>query len=217
MKRDGVVSRIKPLSEIEFDSPWPENEVDFLNVKLTWVRKLKTVIEAAPNERPIQRYLEECPALLGQILSGGHGRWVFPRQRLGSEYEADFLLCEKDSGGYHWKLIELENPHHRPLNGKGSRSGKLAVPLRQIDDWRVWIRANIAYAGDQYKFIDFDAECPAIIVIGRRAMLEDRHQKRYRELSRDPILTVMSYDRLFEQIASAAEGHARLIKRRSQG
>ena len=211
-KASTIISRIRPLAECDGETLWPDNQVDFLNVKLAWVRKLKVVIEEAADEKPIQKYLEQRPALLGQLLGGGHGRWVFPRRKLGTEYEADFVLCERDSGGFHWKLVELENPNHRPLNGKGSRSGKLAVPLRQIDEWRAWLREHVAYARNQYKFTDIDAEFQGIIVIGRRTMLEAKHRQRYRELSRDPLLTVMSYDRLVERIESAAQGHAELLR-----
>jgi hypothetical protein len=200
------------IGEIEKDSPWPNNEVDWLKVKMAWVKKLKTVIDAAADERPIQKYLEEHPDLLGQLLGGGQGRWVFPKPKFGSEFVPDFLLCDRDSDGFHWKAIELENPNYAPLNGKGSQSGKFAIARRQIGDWRTWLWDNIAYARD--KFTDIDGECQSIIIIGRRKMRRPEHQKRYRDLSSDPRLTVMSYDRFFEQIEATADAHVRLAQRR---
>lgn len=57
----------------------------------------------------------------------------------------DFMLCEMDSGGYHWILIELESPTHRSMTKAGEQSAKLTHALRQIRDWRIWLRKNIQW------------------------------------------------------------------------
>jgi hypothetical protein len=70
-------------------------------------------LEAAPGERVMQAYLAANPILLVQHLGGGHGRWVIPQKRLGSEYVTDFVIGDKDSDGRHWQFVELQDPNAR--------------------------------------------------------------------------------------------------------
>jgi hypothetical protein len=197
------------------NSPWPKHGVMWLTVPPSLASELAAIVDRAEDESSIQRFLETHPALIAQLLGGGHGRWVFARHRLGSEHIPDFMLCERDSGGYHWTLIELESPMHRPMTKAGEQSAKLTHALHQIRDWRIWLRKNIQYAHQELGFVDLDLEFKAMVVIGRRSMQKEEHRERYRELS-DAQTTVMSYDRLVDQIRSSCEAHAALFPSRSK-
>lgn len=104
--------------------PWPDNYAEWLLPSVEEINRLadelEKVIREAGDERPVQEFFERNRGLLVQLVRGGHGRWVFPKPRLGSEHVLDFMICEKDSGGYHWHLIELENPNYKALTKKGS-------------------------------------------------------------------------------------------------
>jgi hypothetical protein len=97
-------------------------------------------------------------------------------------------------------MVELESPAVRPLTQAGLPSGKLNQALGQVRDWRSWIRTNIAYAHTQLGFGGLTAESPAIIVIGRRNVLDPGHALKWREMSED-LIKVMTYDRLLETIS----------------
>jgi hypothetical protein len=157
------------------------------------------------DERPIQQFFERNPGLLVQLVQGGHGRWVFPKPKLGSEHIPDFMICEEDSGGYHWHLIELENPNYDALTEQGQPTAKLTHAIQQVNDWRIWLRKNSQYAQHELGYLGLDGEFNAIIVIGRRKDMSSKDQERYRELSRDKI-EIMSYDRLLDRIISLAQG-----------
>jgi hypothetical protein len=193
------------------DSPWPENGVLWLHVDPEVVKEFEAVVETATSEAPIHAFLERNPVLLSQILGGGHGRWIFSKSRLGAEHVPDFMLCEKDSGGYHWTLLELENPHFPPLTQSGEQSAKLTHAIQQVRDWRIWLRKNIQYAQQELGFVDLDSDFQGIVVIGRRRSLNDEHRERYRELSNGRI-TVMSFDRLLDMVRGAAAIHSALIQ-----
>ena len=107
------------------------------------------MIDEAQDERPIQALFEGNPELLVQLLRGGHGRWVFSKPKLGSEHIPDFAICEKDSGGYHWCLVELENPNYDALTRSGQPTAKLTHAMQQIHDWRIWLRRNVQYAQNE--------------------------------------------------------------------
>jgi hypothetical protein len=49
------------------------------------VQRFEDTLEGAKNEHDIQKYLQSNPIVLIQHLGGGHGRYVIPKQRLGSE------------------------------------------------------------------------------------------------------------------------------------
>lgn len=190
--------------------PWPNKFVRWIDPPADLPDRLQEVIDAAQDERPIQKFFEKNPVALAQILRGGHGRWVFPKAKLGSEFVVDFMLCERDSGGYHWWLVELENPTHKALRKDGQQTEKLTRALRQIRDWRIWLKDNCQYAQNQLGFTDLDGEFQGIVVIGRRSHLDQRHQKQYRALSGEK-LEVMSCDRLLGRITGAVESHRKAL------
>ena len=186
---------------------WTANEVKWLLPSMEEVdrleNELKRTISEAKDEKPLQTYFEVNPSMLVQVFRYGHGRWVFPRPRLGSEHIPDFMICGLDSAGPHWHLIELENPTYSVLRKNGEPKSAFTHARQQIDDWRIWLRKNIQYAQSELGFTGLDTEFKATIVMGRRVDIKPVHQDRYRELSRDNV-EVMSYDRLFEQATGAA-------------
>jgi len=147
------------------------------------------------NENAIHNFIAQHPIMLACMMYGGKGNWVFSKPKLGDKYVPDFLMCTQDSGGFHWALVELESPNKKALRKDGQQSAHLSTAIKQINEWRIWLRKNIAYARHGLGFIDIDAECPALIVIGRRKSILPEMQEYYRELSNDK-LKIMSYDRL---------------------
>ena len=188
------------------DSPWPDKGVLWLQVDPQLVTRLEATIEEATSEAPIHEFLERNPVLLAQMLNGGHGRWIFSKPRLGAEHIPDFMLCEKDSAGYHWTLLELESPCLSPLTKSGEQCAKLTHAIQQVRDWRLWLRKNIQYAQQELGFIDLCADFGGVVVIGRRRTLNDEHRERYRELS-DEKITIMSFDRLLGMVSGAPLAH----------
>lgn len=96
------------------------------------VRNLNHAIESATCEEDIQKFLRDNPKFLIQHLGGGHGRWVIPKKKLGSEHVTDFLIGEKHSFGYEWQAVELESPLRQMFNKNGDPSRFLNHAIRQI-------------------------------------------------------------------------------------
>lgn len=76
-------------------------------------------------------------------------------------------------------------------------SAKLAHGIAQINDWRDWLRDNIAYARGELDLKGISGDLAACIIIGRRAAMNNHQQKRYAALNRMGF-TVLSYDRLLD-------------------
>lgn len=161
------------------------------------VDEFERTLGDATDERPLQTLFAAQPALLAPLAPLGSGYWCLDRPLLGAELIPDFLLATHSSAGFRWTMIELEGPNERALIKAGLPARKLAEALKQVRDWRSWLRSNIAYARDQLGLREIDAECRAYIIIGRRAALDPKQAHIYRELS-DGTTTIMSYDRLLE-------------------
>ena len=157
------------------------------------------MLNDARDERPIQAFLGAHAHLLTCLLPAGRGASCLDRPRLGSEFIPDFLLCTENSAGPQWRMVELESPATPPLTRAGMPSQKLNQALTQIRDWRAWLRQNVSYAQNQLGLHGLNAECGAVVVIGRRHTIDTRHAARYRELS-DDRTTVMTYDRLLDAV-----------------
>ena len=167
------------------------------------VDEFERALGDAPDERPLQTFLSSFPVLLGPLAPAGGAYWCLDRPRLGSEFVPDFLLASITSVGFRWTMVELESPNEKALTKSGLPAKKLAEALKQIRDWRTWLTDNVAYARAELGLKDIEANCSACVIIGRRGSLDPKQVKIYRALSADGT-TVMSYNRLLEQMSRAA-------------
>jgi hypothetical protein len=133
--------------------------------------------------------LAKKPMLLAQILDGGHGRWVLPHLDLGGRFEPDFVLGHRWSGPtWEWLLIELQTPRLASGRNKDGRvflkNGRMCEQLdeglRQINEWRRWISANLDTAKRPRAqmglgLTDIDPSPPGLLIIGREADLTPEH------------------------------------------
>lgn len=169
------------------------------------VDDFERVLADATDERPLQTFLASFPLALAPLAPAGGTVWCIDRPKLGAEFVPDFLIATNSSVGFRWAMVELESPNERPLTKAGLPAKKLAEASKQIRDWRTWLSDNVAYARGELGLKDIEAACPAYVIIGRRSNLDPKQIKTYRALSSDGN-TVMSYDRLLEQMARAARG-----------
>lgn len=177
--------------------PWIERYVQQARPSNANVVQLEAVLADARDEAPLQGVLAQTPSLLRTLLPSATDVWCFDRPQLGSEFIPDFLLCYRNSRGFNWVLVEIESPTKPPLNKAGRIAVKLNEAQGQISDWRIWLRQNISYAQSQLGLRQIDAEIPAVIIIGRRYMIESKNAARYRELSNGST-QVMTFDRLID-------------------
>lgn len=185
---------------------WELHRMTTEEVSDSSIQLFQTALNDAADEKPMQTYLASHPHLLACLLPPGRDAWCWDRPRFGSESIPDFLLCTRNSTGFEWVMVELENPTVPPLIQSGLPGAKLREAQGQIQDWRIWLRDNIAYAQGQLGFIGLTAEAPSAIVIGRRSAIDTKHAKKWREITTDNT-RVMTYDRLIDSISSGRANH----------
>lgn len=172
------------------------------------VEQYAAVLGAASREQEMQRHLALVPRLLVQHLGGGHGRWVIPQKRLGSEYVTDFVIGERSSSGYEWQFVELQSPLARLfVASTGRQSAQLDEGLRQISEWRGWLADNRDYARrprsrNGLGLADVSADDPGLLLIGRETDLTDNDRERRRQLDTTYNIRIHTYDWLIRPAQS---------------
>jgi hypothetical protein len=173
------------------------------------VRRFSDVLRRAKSEREMQNYLERHPSVLIQHLGGGHGRWVIPQQRLGSQFVTDFMIGERSSLGIQWYPIELESPVAKIFKKNGDPSSTLTHALRQIQDWRVWLQDNIDYArrpkGENgLGLIDVEPQSMGYIIIGRSTQQTESYNRRRRHMIHQMGIQTRTFDWLLDNLHAKA-------------
>ncbi len=203
LTREGLIADV-PLRE--FFVWWDELTLDD-------VESLERRIESATREQDLQSYLEENPQILIQHLGGGHGRWVIPRKRLGVEHVTDFIIGHKNSLGFEWTGVELESSTAVPFTKAGDPTKALSHAIRQIEDWRSWLKKNQSYAARPQTesglgLTDIDPLLPGLILIGRERDLDPATRERRRQLGGDLRIHIHTYDWLIREIRGRVEAVA---------
>jgi hypothetical protein len=179
--------------------PWPANFVEWnkpRDPKL--LDELRRILDEAQDERPLQQFYMEHPYLLA-LAFPVHCCWVFPKPRLGGgKWIPDFLVCDLNSLGYRWILMELESPRMEATNKDESISADCHHAVGQILDYRRWLRDNALFEEKQ-GFKGLNADCEGYVVIGRRdGGRTELEQQRLADFRQERI-EIASYDRLLYQ------------------
>jgi hypothetical protein len=125
--------------------------------------------------------------------------------RLGSEYVADFIIiCERDSIGYHWTLVEIESPRASRGKKSGEATAGLNHAINQVQDWRRWLADNVAYARTELHLTDIDGNALGLIIMGRRGDGVD--PRRLQQMLHQNQVEVHSYDWLVDTLRAKLAG-----------
>jgi hypothetical protein len=186
----------RDLPTEEMKQPWPREFVEWYEPRdAKLFEQFENTLNEAQDERPLQAFLTEHPYLLA-LAFPVHCCWLFPKPRLGGGMHIpDFALCDKNSLGYKWTLIELESPTMVATNKDESISKDCHHAVQQILDYRRWVRDNALFEEKQ-GFKGLNTDCDGYVVIGRRNNgRTEVEQQRLADFRRQHI-EIASYDRL---------------------
>ena len=205
------------LQKLRADDPLRDFFTRWNSVSDEDLLSLQKTLDAAKREEDIQQFLQVNPSILIQHLGGGHGRWVIPKARLGAEHVTDFLIAEKHSFGFQWQAVEIESPKRAMFNKNGDPSQHLNHAIRQITDWRAWLKSNQAYASRSRDegglgLTDIDTNVRGLILIDRGENVLPNTAARRRQMVQDLNIEIHTFDYL----ASALEGRLGALKINSE-
>lgn len=170
------------------------------------LRELEDLLESGErNEAPFQSLIERNPELLASLVRGHWGTFVIPQKRLGAEHVTDFLVLGISSLGPEWLAVELEAPRHEILTKKGRLRNPVQHAVDQIQDWREWLTANVAYAQNQHHLVGLTNRVPGLVIIGRAEPAAERVPARNRLAEQDQI-QIHSWDWLMREAQALVRG-----------
>jgi len=178
------------------------------------VSLLERLIEVKASENELQKHIERYPYILSQQFA--HCHHVVPKVALGSQYETDFMCLDIPSSGREWIGIELESTKKKVITKQGRKTAALEHAIQQIRDWRTWITNNLSYARrDREKsglgLTDISPRFFGYVIIGRRKYFSAKFNELRRQLVRDELITVRSWDGIVEYARKRAEVFRRIL------
>lgn len=170
------------------------------------LRELEDLLESGErDEAPFQSLIERNPQLLASLVRGHWETFVIPQKRLGAEHVTDFLVLGISSLGPEWLAVELEAPRHEILTKKGRLRNPVQHAVDQIQDWREWLTANVAYAQNQHHLVGLTNRVPGLVIIGRAEPAAEREPARNRLAEQDQI-QIHSWDWLMRETQALVRG-----------
>ena len=169
------------------------------------IEELRSVIERASDEQPIQEFFQNQPHILASLMRGPQ-RYCIPKVSLGGKYVADFFLADVDSTGIRWVLVELETPGSPVTLLSEDNFDKYARKgISQIEEWREWIQDNLATArrfqeDNGLGLVDIRPQADGLVLVGRRAELRKNASWLRNRLLEGSGIQVRTYDGLLEQL-----------------
>lgn len=165
------------------------------------VDELERLVEGDASENELQKHLELYPYILNQQFA--HCHHVFPKVALGIQYETDFMCLDIPSAGKEWIGIELEPTQKKVITKQGRKTADLEHAIQQIRDWREWITNNLSYARQSREqnglgLVDISPRFFGYVIIGRRKDHNRKFNEIRRQLIRDELITVRSWDGIVE-------------------
>ncbi len=178
------------------------------------------VLDSAGKENDVQRYIKDNQkwfipgSLLRNYDFGHHEAYVVPEQALGAEYKADYMLLGKNSIGYQIVLVEFEDVNvDYKLKTSNTESDPVRKGITQIMDWKRWLDDNRTYFIHSSGLSRISGNIPSwgiyySLVVGRRSRMDEMaNQMRGQKMRETPGLSIVSYDRLVDNIKMLVNGY----------
>lgn len=162
---------------------------------------LENLVENDASENELQKHIETYPYILSEQFA--HCHHVFPKVALGNQYDTDFMCLDIPSSGKEWIAVELESPQKNVITKTGRKTADLEHAIQQVRDWRSWITDNLSYARQSKEqnglgLVDIIPRFFGYVIIGRSINYNQKFNELRRQLLRDELITVRSWDGIIE-------------------
>ncbi|GAA0894084.1 hypothetical protein GCM10009122_37640 [Fulvivirga kasyanovii] len=219
-----------PKSAYYNKSLFPNNylDIDLLKDKdsLNLIKsQFMELLDSNISERDILNFINqnEHYYLIGALYHAGydfghHEAFLFKEFELTATYKTDYLLVGKNSGGYNFIFIELENPYSNITLQNGELGATFRKGIKQVEDWDDWIESNFStlrlifakYKNPQQvlpeEFFELDkSRLNYIVIAGRRANFNDKTYRIKRKTLKSSNIKLLHYDNLIDCFISLCD------------
>lgn len=221
-KRSEILSKNSWIEN--YESLFPQNHLNITdlviqkNNYIDQVQRFEKLINGKNiNERVILNFIsiEKAYFIIGSIFQrtnfGHHDRYIFREISLPPNFQADFLLIGKNSLGFHFLFIELENPTGDIILKNGNFGNSVRKGLNQIEDWKSWVEKNLdslrnalikTKSPNLYlpnEFFEYDStRFSYAVIVGRRSHFTEKANLRRRKYSQQGIM-ILHYDNVIDE------------------
>lgn len=215
-----------PIAALHYKQLFPNNYLNTNDLgnkekSFTILKDFKQLLDNSATERDILSFIKDKKAyfIMASILKGFHYRFghhkafAFKEFELPPNYLVDYLLVGKNSGGYEFIFIELENAEGQITTNDGEFSTAIRKGIRQINDWDSWIESNYSTLRLVYdKYIGSTEQLPRefyeldksrihyVVVAGRRKDFIKRTYQLRRKLLKLNNILLLHYDNLLDSV-----------------
>jgi hypothetical protein len=107
-------------------------------------QQLEKLLATEKGERKVAQFLTKHPQLLYYYFVNprGHCEYVLTEVSLGGDYYMDAVVLNGHSGAWEGYFIEFEPVADKVFNKDGTPTARTKGALKQIADWREYIRLN---------------------------------------------------------------------------
>lgn len=214
--------RDKPRAVDFYESLFPNNFIhpdlydDTERVKAQ-LDEFTELLDKKVSERAITNYISSNQAyflidtIFDEFYTGHHEAYIFKEFQLPPNYVADYLLVGKNSGGYEFVFVEMENAFGEITLASGEFGTTIRKGIKQIEDWDSWVEANFSYlrllfertknkTGSLPKeFVELDkTRIHNVVVAGRREHFTEKTYRLKRKAKRQSNVLVLHYDNLID-------------------
>lgn len=175
--------------------------------------EFERVLDDAKNEQEFQRYIKSNRKwfIPGSVFLeynfGHHDSYLFPEQKLGTDYVVDYMLLGKNSDGFSIVFVEFEEANADfILKTSNSESEAVRKGLTQIKDWKRWMDANREFFMRNTGMYKLGIDVPTYrmhycLVVSRRELISDRAKELRSQLMFEmQNVNIVSYDRLLDNM-----------------
>lgn len=215
-----------PVAALHHKQLFPNNYLNTDDLKdkenlIQIVEEFKTLLESIPTERDILNFIRDKKAyfIIASILKGFHYRFghhdafAFKEFELPPNHLVDYLLVGKNSDGYEFVFIELENAYGQITNVDGEFGTTIRKGIKQVNDWDNWIESNyssLRLVYDKYlgkietlprEFHELDkSRLHYVVIAGRRKDFTKKTYQLKRKLLKSNNILLLHYDSLFDSV-----------------
>ncbi|WP_159523877.1 Shedu anti-phage system protein SduA domain-containing protein [Sunxiuqinia indica] len=211
-----------PQSSYFYNSLFPNNLLQIDSLKNNELNKnieqnFVELINGEITERDIlnfinnNRYYNLIGAIFQWFQFGHHKAYLFKEFEFPTTYKADYLLVGRNSGGYHFVFIELENPYGQITQKDGELGTTFRKGIKQVNDWDSWIESNFSslrLSFEKFKsprkelskeFLLLDkSRLNYVVIAGRRSDFNDKTYEIKRKYLKNNNIHIMHYDNLID-------------------
>jgi len=163
------------------------------------LKDFRLLLDDATKEEELQQFIETNSILIDPISQIED---VHPKYQLGKEYITDFIIEHKRPMPFSHTCVEIEPASESLFLQTKGREMQLTQrtnhAVDQLQDWRIWIRDNVAYLKNDFPTFD---QCRYVLVIGRGDSLTVMQKRKLAELNAEHNWRIVyTYDDLADRL-----------------